>query len=230
MPFQRVLVVCDEPKTVALIRLHLEEAGFRVLAAGDGQTGLDVARREHPDIIVQDLTLPEGNGLELCRQLRRLTKVGIILISVDSEDVDKLIGFELGADDYICKPFGPREVVARVRAVLRRMGAERLEEHPLSFGDVTVDPARHEVRRGGRIVSVTPTEFRILVALARNAGHALTRAQLLDKVQAQPYEGPQRSIDAHIKNLRRKIETDPRRPRFILTLYGVGYKFAGQSE
>jgi DNA-binding response OmpR family regulator len=228
MPNQRVLVVDDEPKIVELVKLYLEREGYRVIVASDGRSALEIARREQPALVVLDLMLPELDGIEVCRQLRRESKVGIVMLTARSEDVDKLIGLELGADDYITKPFSPREVVARVRAVLRRMGDDWMGEQPLTFGSLTIDPARHEVTLGESPVELTRTEFRLLEAMARNAGRVLTRMQLLDKVQGEAFEGYERTIDAHIKNLRQKIEEDPQKPRYILTVYGVGYKFSDQ--
>jgi len=228
MPSARVLVVDDEPKIVELVKTYLERDGFLVTVARDGLTALELARRERPDLIVLDLMLPELDGLAVCRELRRESKVGIIMLTAKMEDVDKLIGLELGADDYVTKPFSPRELVARVRAVLRRMGDGPPEAAPLTFGTLTIDATRHEVRREGRLVELTPTEFRLLEVLAANAGRVLTRLQLLDRVQGDAFEGYERTIDAHVKNLRQKVEPDPQQPRHILTVYGVGYKFADQ--
>jgi two-component system alkaline phosphatase synthesis response regulator PhoP len=193
MAFQTILVVDDEPHIVEIVRDYLKQAGYRVVTAGDGQTALTLARHERPDLVVLDLMLPGGlDGLDVCRSLRQdpgLAEVPIIMLTARVEETDRLIGLELGADDYVTKPFSPREVVARVR------------------------------------IALTPTEFDLLAVMARNPGRPFTRAQLMDLVYDVAYTGYDRAIDSHIKNLRRKIEPDPREPRYVLTVYGVGYKF-----
>lgn len=223
---KRILVVDDEPKIVELLRVYLEREGHAVFVAHDGRMALDLARQHRPDLIVLDLMLPVIDGLEVCRQLRRESKVGIVMLTARGDDVDKLVGLDLGADDYITKPFSPAEVMARVRAVLRRVADADQPAEVLSFDTLTIDPERHEVRRRGISVELTPTEFRLLEALASNSGRVLSRMQLLDQVQGEAFEGYGRTIDAHIKNLRQKIEDDPQRPHLIVTVYGVGYKFA----
>lgn len=230
MAFQTILVVDDEPHIVEVVQDYLRQASFRVLTARDGQTALTLARHEHPDLIVLDLMLP-GNldGLDVCRHLRQepgLADVPIIMLTARIEETDRLIGLELGADDYITKPFSPREVVARVRAVLRRARRDGPPPGIVRVGELIVDLAKRCVTAGGQIVSLTPTEFDLLAVLARNPGRPFTRAQLMDLVYDVAYAGYDRAIDSHIKNLRRKIEPDPREPRYVLTVYGVGYRMS----
>ena len=221
----KILIVDDEPKIVELVQLYLEKDSYRVVSALDGKTGLELARRERPDLIILDLNLPGMDGLEVCRALRKESNVPIIMLTARDEDVDKIIGLELGADDYITKPFSPREVVARVKAVFRRTIAEPQARQELRASDLLIDLVRHEVRRQDRLIELTPTEFKLLEAMAQEPGRVFTRLQLLDKVQGYTYEGYERTIDAHIKNLRQKIEPDAQKPRYILTVYGFGYKF-----
>jgi len=222
---QHVLIVDDERKLVQGLVGYFRQAGFETLTAYDGRTALEIFQRERPDLILLDLTLPEIDGLEVCRRVRRTSDVPIIMLTARVEEADTLIGLELGADDYITKPFSPREVVARARAVLRRASGELVPSPLLRGGDVALDVERRSVQVAGRPVELTPTEFELLVALMRNAGRPLSRAQLLDATQGDAYAGYERTIDAHIKNLRRKIEVDPANPRHILTVFGVGYKF-----
>ena len=229
MAYQTILVVDDEPHIVEVVRDYLKQAGYRVLTARDGQAALTMARHERPDLVVLDLMLPGGlDGLDVCRRLRQdpgLAEVPIIMLTARTEETDKLIGLELGADDYVTKPFSPREVVARVRAVLRRARGPGLPPGIIHAGDLAVDLTNRSVTAGGQPVSLTPTEFDLLAVLARNPGRPFTRAQLLDLVYDVAYAGYDRAIDSHVKNLRRKIEPDPSHPRYILTVYGVGYKF-----
>jgi DNA-binding response OmpR family regulator len=224
-----ILVVDDEREIVDLLRSYLERDGYRVLAAYDGRQALEIARREHPDLMILDLMLPEVDGWEVCRQVRATSPMPIIMLTARDEETDKLVGLELGADDYITKPFSPREVVARVRAVLRRASGEGPPPVKIVVGDVEIDPSRFEVRRGGEVIHLTPTEFKLLEVLARNPGRTFTRLQLIDQVHGYAFEGYERTIDAHVKNLRQKLEPDPRHPRYILTVYGVGYKFSEAS-
>ncbi len=227
---QRILIVDDERKLVQGLVGYFRQAGFETLAAYDGRTALAIARRDQPDLIVLDLMLPELDGLEVCRQIRQFSGVPIIMLTARVEEADMLIGLEIGADDYITKPFSPREVVARARAVLRRARGALGPANVLRGGDVTLDVERRTVQVAGRAVDLTPTEFELLAALMRNHGRPLSRAQLLDATQGDAYAGYERTIDAHIKNLRRKIEADPANPRYILTVFGVGYKFADGSS
>jgi len=228
MAFQTILVVDDELHILEVVRDYLKQAGYRVLTARDGQTALTLTRHEHPDLIILDLMLPGGlDGLDVCRSIRQdpgLAGVPIIMLTARIEETDRLIGLELGADDYVTKPFSPREVVARVRAVLRRARRNGPSPGIVRVGELAVDLSKHSVTVEGRVVSLTPTEFDLLAVLARYPGRPFTRAQLMDLVYDVAYAGYDRAIDSHIKNLRRKIEPDPREPRYILTVYGVGYK------
>jgi len=225
-----VLVVDDEPKIVQLARDYLEHAGFAVLTARDGKTALAGIRSAKPDLVILDLGLPGMDGLDVTRAVRKDSNVPIVMLTARGEESDKLVGLELGADDYITKPFSPKELVARVRAVLRR--AESAGQSPsaevIRVRDVALDVPRMRVTVGGRPVDVTPTEFQLLAALARQPGRIFTRAQLLDAVRGVAFESYERAIDAHVKNIRRKIEPDPHEPRYVLTVYGVGYKFADE--
>ncbi len=235
MPNNTILVVDDERKIVDLVRLYLEREGYRVLAAHDGKAALEQARQEKPALIVLDWMLPGLSGVDVCRTLRQESAVPIVMLTARAEETDKLIGLELGADDYVTKPFSPRELVARVRAVLRRSegaAGRGAGQEPVSVtvGEVTADMARHQVRVAGRAVELTPTEFALLAALIQNPGRVYTRLQLLDKALGDSYEGYERTIDAHIKNLRQKLEPDPAKPRYVLTVYGVGYKFAERPQ
>jgi len=222
-----ILIVDDEPKIVQLARDYLERAGFAVTSAYDGDAALTVYRAQPPDLIVLDLGLPGHDGLDITRTVRRESDVPIIMLTARSEESDKLVGLELGADDYMVKPFSPKELVARVRAVLRRAeGRAGPAADILHVGDLTLDVPRLRLTVGERAVELTATEFQLLTALARQPGRIFTRAQLLDAVHGVAFESYERAIDTHIKNLRRKIEPDPRQPRYIQTVYGVGYKLA----
>ena len=223
-----VLVVDDEPKIVQLARDYLESAGFTVLSAGDGSSALQAARTRRPDLIVLDLGLPGIDGLDVTRALRRDSGVPIIMLTARADETDKLVGLELGADDYVTKPFSPKELVARVRAVLRRTeqaSAAAIAE-VIRVGELDIDVPRLGVSVGGRDVTLTATEFQLLAALARQPGRVFTRSQLLDAVHGVAFESYERAIDAHVKNIRRKLEPDTRAPRYILTVYGVGYRLA----
>ena len=219
----RILVVDDEPQIVDLLRSYLRREGFDVDEAGDGEAALAACARRRPDLVVLDLMLPKVDGLEVCRRIRETSQTPIIMLTARDEETDKLLGLELGADDYITKPFSPREVVARVRAVLRRGGREAVEM--VRVGDLAIDLRAHQVTLQGRRVDLTPTEFRLLEILAGHPNQVFTRMQLIDRVQGHAFEGYERTVDAHIKNLRGKVEPDPKNPRHILTVYGVGYKF-----
>ena len=221
-----ILIVDDEPKIVQLARDYLEHAGMRVVTANDGKFALAVARSEKPDLIVLDLGLPEMDGLDVTRALRKDSSVPIIMLTARGEETDKLVGLELGADDYMVKPFSPKELVARVRAVLRRLENISAQVEIIRAADLTLDVPRMRVTIGERDVELTPTEFHLLATLAREPGRIFTRAQLLDAVRGVAFESYERAIDAHVKNIRRKIEPNVREPRYILSVYGVGYKFA----
>jgi two-component system alkaline phosphatase synthesis response regulator PhoP len=225
---EMILVVDDEPKIVKQARDYLEKGGYRVVTAGDGKMALAVARHEQPDLIVLDLNLPEMDGLDVCRALRRESDVPIIMLTARVEETDRLIGLELGADDYVTKPFSPRELVARVRAVLRRVRGGVHQPGLIRAGDLEIDLHGHRVTRAAEPIHLTRTEFNLLATLAQHPGQTFTRAQLLDRLHGIAYEGYDRSIDAHVKNLRRKLEAYPAEPRYVLTVYGVGYKFTDE--
>ena len=223
-----VLVVDDEPKILGVVRDYLADAGFAVATASDGPSALERARAVRPDLVVLDLGLPGLDGLDVARELQRRGRVPIIMLTARSDEVDRVLGLELGADDYLVKPFSPRELVARVRAVLRRTERARPDDtdSPVVVGDVTVDPARRQVSVAGRPVELTATEFDLVAHLARQPARVFTRAQLLDVIHGVAVESYERVIDAHVKNIRRKLEPDPHRPRYVLTVHGVGYRFA----
>jgi DNA-binding response OmpR family regulator len=223
---KKVMVVDDEPKIVQLARDYLENAGFAVIAAHDGAQALAAARSQRPDLVVLDLGLPELDGLDVARALRRDSSVPIVMLTGRDEESDKLVGLEIGADDYITKPFSPKELVARVRAVLRRTERPRVDSDVVHVGDISLDMPRMRLTVGGRPVELTPTEFGLLSTMAREPGRVFTRSQLLDAVHGVAFESYERAIDAHVKNIRHKIEPDPAKPRYLLTVYGVGYRFA----
>jgi DNA-binding response OmpR family regulator len=226
-----ILLVDDEPRIVQLVRDYLEHGGFTVLVASDGPAALRSARTARPDLVILDLGLPGLDGLDVARALRREGEVPIIMLTARTEESDKLIGLELGADDYLTKPFSPKELVARVRAVLRRAEGLRSPTDVIRVGqDVELDVPRMEARFGGRRIDLTKTEFQLLSTMARQPGRVFTRAQLLDAVRGVAFESYERAIDAHIKNIRKKVEPDPRSPRFLLTVFGVGYRFADPGD
>jgi DNA-binding response OmpR family regulator len=225
---KRILVIDDEIKIIQFVRDYLERAGFGVLSAQDGKSALALARSAQPDLIVLDLGLPQLDGLDVTRELRKFSNVPLIMLTARSEESDKLVGLELGADDYLTKPFSPKELIARIRALFRRQ--ELYQDRPaerLKVADLTLDLPRMQVSATGRVIEeLTPTEFELLATLAGQPGRVFTRSQLLDAIHGVAFESYERAIDAHIKNIRRKIEPDPRQPRYILSVYGVGYKFA----
>lgn len=225
---QTILVVDDEPQLVRALRGYLEQAGYRVVTAGDGPAALAQFKHEKPDLVLLDLNLPGLDGLEVARRLRTKAEVPIIMVTARVDETDRLIGLELGADDYITKPFSPREVVARVRAVLRRAEGPHASPEVLRAAGLVIDLTRHTVKCGEALIDVTPTEFSLLVVLAREPGRVFTRMQLLEVLQGDTFGGYERTVDAHVKNLRAKLEPDPRQPRYILTVYGVGYKFGDE--
>ena len=225
-PMKTILVVDDEPKIAQLARDYLEHAGFEVVIAGDGPGALAAVRQRHPDLVVLDLGLPGLDGLDVTRQLRRDTTIPIVMLTARDDELDKLLGLELGADDYLTKPFSPRELVARVRAVLRRTETAAAPGDVIHAGDVVLDVARMRAEVAGKTVDLTATEFGLLKTLAASPGRIFTRSQLLDEVRGVAFESYERAIDSHIKNLRRKLEPDPSEPRYVLTVYGVGYRFA----
>ena len=224
-----ILVVDDEPRIVEIARDYLERAGFQVASAGDGPAALTLARSLRPALLVLDLMLPGMDGLDITRALRRdpdLQHLPIIMLTARVEETDRLIGLELGADDYLTKPFSPRELVARVRSVLRRVEGAQTPSPTIRVGELVIDPARRGVQVAGVPIELTATEFDLLLVLARSPGRPFTRTQLLEQAYDVAYAGYDRTVDAHIKNLRRKIEPPSREPRYVLTVYGIGYKFA----
>ena len=221
----KVLVVDDAPEIVRLTRDFLEHAGFGVVVARDGDEAIRVARQERPDLIVLDLGLPGRDGLDVTRELRRDSSVPIVMLTARTDEADKIVGLELGADDYLTKPFSGKELVARVRAVLRRSQATEHSEL-LRVGELEIDVPRMKLMVAGVAVDLTATEFQLLLAMARQAGRVFTRSQLLDAIHGEAFEAYERAIDAHVKNIRRKIEPDPRTPRYIQTVFGVGYRLA----
>jgi DNA-binding response OmpR family regulator len=221
-----VLVVDDEPKIIEVVGDYLRSAGYSVTTAADGEAAVASARARPPDLVVLDLGLPGLDGLDVARELRRASQVPIIMLTARGEETDRVLGLELGADDYLVKPFSPRELLARVRAVLRRAEGPQTERERFVVGDVTVDTIRREVTVGDRMVELTATEFDLLVELAGQPGRVFTRSQLLGTIHGVVVESYERAVDAHIKNIRRKLEPDPHRPRYVLTVHGVGYRFA----
>jgi two-component system alkaline phosphatase synthesis response regulator PhoP len=220
-----ILVVDDEPKITKLARDYLENGGFRVVTASDGDAALAMARHERPDLVVLDLNLPGMDGLDVCRALRRDSDVPIIMLTARVEETDRLIGLELGADDYITKPFSPRELVARVRVIFRRVQGGLVQPGIIRAADLEIDLEGHRAARAGETLSLTRSEFNLLAVLAQYPGQTFSREQLLDRLHGIAFDGYARSIDAHIKNLRQKLEDDPAEPVYILTVYGIGYKF-----
>ena len=224
MAGKRILVVDDDVKTVQLVKLYLDRDGYRVLTAYDGIEALRLAREGHPDLIVLDLMLPGIDGLEICRTLRNESDVPIIMLTARVTDQDKLAGLDLGADDYVTKPFSPRELAARVRTVLRRLPGERGPAE-IKHSDLTINFLKHEASLAGRVLKLTEVEFKLLGIFAREPGRVFSRAQLIEKALGYDFDGFDRTIDVHILHLRRKLEPDPKDPRYIMTVYGAGYKF-----
>jgi len=223
MPGKKVLVVDDDVKTVELVKLYLNRDGYRVITAYDGTEALQLARENQPDLIVLDIMLPGINGLEICRILRKESDVPIIMLTALTTDDDRLTGLDLGADDYVTKPFSPRELAARVRAVLRRLPGERGPEK-IEHGALTVNFLKHEASLKGKPLNLTPIEFKVLGAFVKEPGRVFSRAQIIEKALGHDFDGFDRTIDVHILKLRRKLEPDPRHPRYIKTVYGAGYK------
>ena len=229
MADKKVLVVDDDVKTVELVKLYLDRDGYQVLTAYNGVEALGVAREGYPDLIVLDLMLPDIDGLEICRTLRRESDIPIIMLTARTTDRDKLAGLDLGADDYVTKPFSPKELAARVRAVLRRLPGERGPEE-IKAGKLSMNFATHEARFGDRPLNLTTVEFNLLGILAKEPGRVHSRTSLIEEALGYDFEGFDRTIDVHILNLRRKVEPDPSHPRYIKTVYGIGYKFVGGEQ
>jgi len=229
MADKKVLVVDDDVKTVELVKLYLDRDGYQVLTAYNGVEALRVAREGYPDLIVLDLMLPDIDGLEICRTLRRESDIPIIMLTARTTDRDKLAGLDLGADDYVTKPFSPKELAARVRAVLRRLPGERGPEE-IKAGKLSMNFATHEARFDGRPLNLTTVEFKLLGILAKEPGRVHSRTSLIEEALGYDFEGFDRTIDVHILNLRRKVEPDPSHPRYIRTVYGIGYKFVGGEQ
>ena len=220
-----ILIIEDEPAITRLMRDYLERAGFSVIAAADGDAGLARARADKPDLVLLDLGLPRRDGLDVAREIRKSSNVPIIAVTARGDETDRIVGLELGADDYVVKPFSPKELVARVRAVLRRSESQTTEEVIL-LGGIEIDTARMRVKVDKRQVDLTATEFQLLTTLARSPGRVYTRAQLLDSIHGVAFEAYERAIDTHVRNIRRKIEPVPESPRYVQTVHGVGYRFA----
>lgn len=228
MPSKRILIVDDEKKIVDIVRAYLEREGYHVTAAYDGESALALVKTEAPDMIILDLMLPGVSGWDVCRTLRSKSDIPIIMLTARDEVTDKIVGLELGADDYMPKPFDPKELVSRVRALFRRTGGKMVPGTLISISDLVIDSEKRTVQQAGISIDLTPTEFDLLKILAANPGRVYTRMQLLDLVQGNSFEGYDRTIDSHVKNLRKKIEPDPEHPHYIHTVYGVGYKMEEQ--
>jgi two-component system OmpR family response regulator len=225
-----ILVVDDEKRIVDIVKAYLEREGFRVIIAYDGKSTLELVQRQSPDLIVLDLMLPEVSGWDICRILRRKSNIPIIMLTGRDDVTDRIVGLELGADDYVTKPFDPKELVSRVKAVLRRSGGRATPKSILHIGDLKINTEMRLVQRGDTTIELTPIEYELLMILAENPGRVYSRLQLLDNIQGDSYEGYERTIDSHIKNLRKKIEPDPNHPVYIMTVYGVGYRLEGKAS
>ena len=220
----KILVVDDEKKIVEIVKAYLEREGYEVLAAYDGKSALEAVKRQSPSLVILDLMLPQVSGWDVCRALRADSNIPIIMLTARDDVTDKIIGLELGADDYVTKPFDPKELVSRVKALLRRAAARPAAQPVLEVADLAINLEKRDVRRHGKSIELTPMEFDLLSTLAQNPGRVFSRLQLLDKVQGVAYEGYERTIDSHIKNLRKKIEPDASQPRYVITVHGIGYK------
>ncbi|MEM8925748.1 MAG: response regulator transcription factor [Actinomycetota bacterium] len=226
----RIVIAEDDPKQAELIRLYLEREGHAVVVTGDGRHALDEVRRRRPDLVVLDVMMPRVDGLDVCRVLRYESDIPIIMLTARSTEDDMLLGLDIGADDYITKPFSPRELVARVRALLRRSAGDDDQAGEITIGALTIDRGRHVVAVRGAPVEITPKEFAILAAMAAAPGRAFSRRMLLEEAFGFDYDGLERTIDVHVGNLRKKIELDPSNPEYLLTVYGVGYKMAEEVD
>ncbi|MFH1452608.1 MAG: response regulator transcription factor [Armatimonadota bacterium] len=219
-----VLIVDDDKKIAEILKSYFLKNNFTVITAYDGNEAMAAIRKNKPDIVILDLMLPGIDGFEVLKQARKDSNIPIIMLTAKDEETDKLVGLEVGADDYIAKPFSPREVVARAKAVLRRVKAEKEPQQKISVGEIALDLKKYEASKGGKLLELTPIEFKILALLCQNPEHTLTRLQIIEKVQGYEFEGYERTVDAHIKNIRKKIEINPQKPRYLLTVFGVGYK------
>lgn len=227
---KKIFVVDDEPQIVKVLKAYLEKAGFQVVTASDGNAAHSIFQHEKPDFLILDLNLPGMDGLDICRAIRRDSNIPILMLTARVEEADRLIGLELGADDYVIKPFSPREVVARVRTIFRRTTAEPSKTETIQAGDLIIDPEQHIVTLMGRSIELTPTEFEILVTLAKQPRRVFSRLQILEQAQGDAFEGYERTIDAHIKNIRLKLEPNPKKPIYIQTVFGLGYKLEAGSD
>jgi two-component system, OmpR family, alkaline phosphatase synthesis response regulator PhoP len=221
---KKILVVDDEPQIVKVLQAYLEKSGFQVVAASEGRAALAAFRREKPDFMILDLNLPGMDGLEICKAVRREANIPILMLTARVEEADRLIGLELGADDYVTKPFSPREVVARVKVIFRRTQSEPNPTEVIRVGELTIDLSEHTVQLAGRAIELTPTEFEILATLARQPKRVFSRLQIMELAQGDAFEGYERTIDAHIKNIRLKLEPNPKKPVYLQTVFGLGYK------
>ncbi|SDD71596.1 response regulator transcription factor [Sporomusa acidovorans] len=225
-----VLLVDDDDKLLKLLKIYFEKDGFIVYTASDGIEALMAVREHKPDIMVLDLMMPGIDGWEVCRRLRKDNDIPIIMLTARDEESDRLVGLEIGADDYVTKPFSPKEVVARAKAILRRTNRAVLQKEAIKVGRLTIDLDSYQIRRDGEIMEVTPTEFKIVELLATSPGKVYSRLQIAEQIHGYTFEGYERTIDAHIKNIRRKLEVNPKEPEYILTVYGMGYKIAGVNK
>ncbi len=227
---KKILVIDDEAQIVKVLKAYLEQSGYQVVTAEDGKRALAIFQREKPDFMILDLTLPGLDGLEVCRTVRRQSNIPILMLTARVEEADKLMGLELGADDYVVKPFSPREVVARVRTIFRRASGDAAQAEIIRVANLVIDLDQHTVMVGEHKVELTPTEFDILVVLARQPKRVLTRLQIMEQAQGNAFEGYERTIDAHIKNIRLKLEPNSKDPTYIHTVFGVGYKLEVKTD
>lgn len=227
---RKILVVDDEPQIIKVLKAYLEKAGYQVLTASDGNAALTVFDKEKPDFMILDLNLPGMDGLDVCREIRRDSNIPILMLTARVEEADKLIGLELGADDYVVKPFSPREIVARVKTIFRRSSDKSEKIETIQVGDLVIDLLKHTVKIANKPIELTPTEFEILVVLAKQPNRVFSRLQIMEQAQGNAFEGYERTIDAHIKNIRIKMEPNPREPVYIQTVFGLGYKLEAGTD
>ena len=221
---KKIFVIDDEPQIIKVLQVYLEKAGYQVITAMDGKNVLAIFQREKPDFMILDLNLPNVDGLEICKAVRHDSAIPILMLTARVEETDRLIGLELGADDYVLKPFSPREVVARVRTIFKRTSIDPIKVDTIQVGDLAIDLEKHTVNIAGKPIELTPTEFEILVTLARHPKRVFTRLQIMEQAQGNAFEGYERTIDAHIKNIRIKLEPNPKKPTYVQTVFGIGYK------